>query len=269
MHVVQTMTAIHDRHLSAPLTSRQTTTEMYHLSQAAALFNEGLSSNVKSSDRDALWITAAMLGIIAFSWIDATNPEEAWPISDTKPNNLEWIKMSELKPAVWHLTNPLRPDSPFHVLQKDYESLAHGPGDGRIENVPCAFLELYNLNSSSNAENNPYYAAVLGLATLLQLECDRSNVFRFLSFISRLGDEFKKLLILKDPRALLLLAYWYAKVCRSGWWLVRRAILEGQAICLYLERNYPDAKDIQQLLQFPKMSCAGAATYYSSGISID
>jgi hypothetical protein len=59
---------------------------------------------------------------------------------------------------------------------------------------------------------------------------------------------FKGLLERKDPRALLLLAYWYAKVSGSLWWMTRLAKLECQATCLYLERHYARETAIQELL---------------------
>lgn len=59
---------------------------------------------------------------------------------------------------------------------------------------------------------------------------------RFLSFPVLMRPQFKALLKEKDARAMLLLAYWYAKVCESQWWIKTRAILECTAICRYLER---------------------------------
>jgi hypothetical protein len=59
----------------------------------------------------------------------------------------------------------------------------------------------------------------------------------------------------KDHRALLLLAYWFAKVCNTSvWWLDRRATLECQAICLYLERYSTDVV-VHDLLEFPRAKC--------------
>jgi hypothetical protein len=259
MHIIQTLTGVHDRQLSAPLTSRQTTTEMFHLSQAASLFNKKLSSTVEESDRDPLWIAAAMLGITAFAWIDATSPEEAWPLADPKSSDLDWIRMSELKPAVWDLTNPLRPSSAFSGLHKNYANLGRDKFAGQVEDVPLAFAELFNIDEYSTVENNPYHAAVVGLAPLLQVHCQRPNILLFLSFISHLYGGFKKLLEAKDPRALLLLAYWFAKVCRSVWWIERRSIMEGQAICLYLEAHHSEKKRIQDMLQHPKKILVAAA----------
>jgi len=76
----------------------------------------------------------------------------------------------------------------------------------------------------------------------------------FLTFIGTISPEYMRLLEEKDPRALLLMAYSYAEVSQFGiWWLSRRAILEGEAICIYLKRLDHGYDEIEQLLQLPKL----------------
>src|SRR4051812_10230370 len=102
MHATQALTAIHDRYLSSSSlssTAKLTTTETYHLSRGAALFSKKLSEPLQNSARDSLWATAALLGVISFSTIEAANPEEAWPLKPSEPSDFEWIGMSEHKAA--------------------------------------------------------------------------------------------------------------------------------------------------------------------------
>ena len=256
MHVIQTITAIHDRYISTALTSPQTVDEIYHLSRAAALFAKKLSIPVKPCDRDGLWATAALLGIISMSWIEATDVEEAWPLSKPDPSDLDWIRMSGCKVAIWEITNPLRPDSVFHVMADDYRngSLFTGDPKHNLEHFPPAFLNLFELDESSTSINNPYYTASMDLALILNME-DQPNTFRYLGMITHMDPDYKALLMRRDPRALLLMGYWYVVVIKIGWWLERRALLECQAICLYLDRYHPDETLIQELLTFPKMQC--------------
>jgi hypothetical protein len=221
------------------------------------LFNRKLSTPVQPQDRDALWASAALLGVIAFSSIEASKPEEAWPLGHPEPSDLDWLRMSDGKAAIWNITNPLRPDSVFYTLADEYKSdylFSAAPRYG-TDGIPSKFIKLYGLDNSSTADNNPYYTAVHTLARLLRIECDQSTIARFLSFIAHMKLDFRTLLEQKDPRALLLLAYWYAKVCHSLWWIARRAMLECQATCLYLERYHEGKTAIQELLQFPKMQC--------------
>lgn len=76
----------------------------------------------------------------------------------------------------------------------------------------------------------------------------------FLSFISNLRPGYKKLLELKDPRALLFLAWWNVKVSQveECWWTWRRAVLEGRAICRYLEGWAKEmGKGVEELVECP------------------
>lgn len=159
--------------------------------------------------------------------------------------------------AIWNIANPLRPDSIFHTIADKDETgnLSSTTTTSWIIGVPSAFIQLCGLDNLSTADDNSYYTAVHALVPLLNIECDQSTIGRFLSFVSYMKPEFQGLLKRKDPRALLLLAYWYAKVCHSLWWIARRAMLECQATCLYLERYHASETAIQELLQFPRMRC--------------
>ena len=257
MHVIQTLTLIHDRHTSASPFSRRTTTEIYHWSQAVALFNRKLSLPVQPHDRDPLWATASLLGTIALSSIDTSNPEEIWPLRQSDPSDLEWLRLNNGKKVMWGITNPTRADSIFHVLSDVYQGAS--PPDSStepgIEGVPLALIQLYDLDLPSTAASNPYHAAVHTLAPLLQIPCNPSTIPRFFRFPGSMTRAFERLLHQKDPRALLLMAFWYAAVCHSVWWLTRRAWLECYAICIYLERYHANEMTIQELLHFPRLAC--------------
>jgi hypothetical protein len=258
MHLVQTITATHDRYLSPTPNPRRTVTEVYHLSRAAALFNAKLSAPIRPSDRDALWATAALLGTAAFSWIDASCPEEAWPLRPADPSDLEWLRMSEQKSAIWNLTDPLRPDSVFHVLKEDFNNgylVAFDVPVCGVEGIPEPFVRLCGLDGASSRESSPYFVAVHVLVALLGVECRQETIVRFLGFIGHMRPEFKRLLERKDSRALVLLAYWYAKVCKAVWWLEWRAIMECRATCLYLEKWHAGEREPLELLGWPKMRC--------------
>jgi hypothetical protein len=252
MHAVQTLTALHDRQLSpSPTSSRLSSIELYHLSRAAALLNAKLSAPLQDADRDALWATAALLGVAACSWLEASRADEAWPLTPRAPSDLDWIRMTENKAAVRQLTDPTRPESLFHGMGHAIAAPAGTP-------IPRQFAALCGLReetTETNQEENPYYVVLRALAPLLTIECTRQTILPFLSFIGHLPAEFKRLLEERDARALLLLAYWYAKVGNAVWWLERRAVLEGRAICVYLERYHGDEGALMELLAYPRMRC--------------
>jgi hypothetical protein len=147
MHLVLTITAIHDRYLTMPYTSQQTFDEIYHGSQAVTLFNQKLSQPIKPSDRDPIWATAALIGTITCASIEATTPEEAWPLRPPGPSDLDWLKMCSGKMVIWKIANPSRPDSVFRSTNLEYmtESLSPVAQCG-VEGIPVEFIQLCGLN---------------------------------------------------------------------------------------------------------------------------
>ena len=255
MHIVLTLTSIHDRFLATTPSWRPTVKEIHHWSEGASLLNKKLSTPWPPEDRDSLWTAAALLGAVTFSCVEASTPEEAWPLKEPDTSDLEWIRMSDGKQAIWKIANPLRPESAFHDLALELvnDNIYAQSFSFNIEDVPFEFLSLYDLDTGSTAENNPYYSPLKCLTSLLPMECNHTTIAKYLSFLGQMVKEFKRLVTQKDPRALLLVAYWLGKVSHGSWWVSQRALMEGQAICLYLERYYPHETTIQELVQFPKM----------------
>lgn len=252
-----TMTARHDRYLSDSPTLEETPIENYHLHKSAALFNQKLWTPMQSSDCDAVWATAIILGTVAMSSVRASTIEEAWPLKPASASDLQWLKISDGKKAIWNITAPFRPESVFHVVAKEYKTDFQDfiLSESNTQGLPPELFTLCNINDLSTPQNNPYHSAVNTLVTLQNIECNHSTILKFLFFITYLHADFINLLELKDPRALLLLAFWYARVCHYQWWISRRAMLECKAICIYLQRYHAYDTVIQELLRVPKMGC--------------
>jgi len=84
----------------------------------------------------------------------------------------------------------------------------------------------------------PYFGAVHGLAQVENILLDQLIPSRLMTFTRHLQHSFKAMLQDKDPVALLLLALWYSKAGQIVWWIYQRAAVEGQSICLYLQRYH-------------------------------
>ncbi|KFZ20119.1 hypothetical protein V502_03349 [Pseudogymnoascus sp. VKM F-4520 (FW-2644)] len=253
MHLVQALTSLHDRHFSGQPNKRQIAAESYHLSRAAAQFNRKLSAPLAPADRDAVWAAGCLIGWIVFCSIDATQASEAWPLAPPKPSDLEWIRMNDAKALLWGITDPTRADSMFSITAREYATGMNKRSAFDI-GIPPTFSRLYGLDDPES-ENGPYAVAVRALVALLPVECGCENYVTFLLFQGHMQPSFRELLAQKDARALLLLAYWYAKICRAVWWVERRATIECEAICLYLERYHGGDAEIQDLLHYPRMRC--------------
>lgn len=258
--IVTTLTLLHDRHLSG--THAISPTTLSHWYYGTAKFKETLMKPVKSETRDALWASASLLGVIQFASFEARSPEEAWPLRPPNPADLDWLKMSDGKKAVFAIADPLRADSVFRNMSVGHDQMfrfMHEPHDyfkAHAIDLTSEFTEMYGLGPTTSsglvAANNPYYKPAMILARLLHATCDGNNILEFFGFIMHMGPEMKALLEQKDAKALLLMAYWYAKLYRGQWWLYRRGLTEGRAICLYLEKYHGDDAKLQRMLEWPK-----------------
>ena len=262
MHALLSLTLMHDRYLSAVPNKSLSTMEAFHWYQGVALFNSKIAGRVEPSERHAVYATAVCLGVIAFFYIEAQTPEEAWPLKSPSPLDLNWLSLSDGKKELGRDAQPraeniaFRSQSPFEYTKpRTTTSTVFG-----LEALPPELVQLCGLDVSSTSEDNPYHDVATALAKSLYSDCKLTTILSFLCVIGNFHPEYKRLLKRKDPTALLLLAYWFAKMCQvSHWWIIRRAALEGQAICMYLQRYHGDNSDIQKLLGFPRMMCSLAA----------
>lgn len=142
---------------------------------------------VKDESRDALWASAALMGTIQFATFEARTPEEAWPLKSCDTTDLDWLKMSDGKKAVFAIADPTRADSVFCKMSTGHGKLWRP----LIEPEDCSntdavemtrdFVDMFGLGPSSTCgDKNPYYKAAMALARLLHVKCDRNNVVRIL-----------------------------------------------------------------------------------------
>lgn len=263
-HVMFAMVLMHDRYLSDDPWGPPSNAETFHHYHGTAIFNSMLSQPIAHEEKDAMWGAAALLGAITFASVDATTPDESWPLSPPSPSDLDWLRMSDGKKEVWKLADPLREDSIWRAsLAYDYEKdpppQSHRKPE--IDTLVTYLDRLYRFDKSSTGDGDPYHTATSIIMRLLPMQCTHSTVLYFLSFLGHMDPAYRALLHQKDPKAMLLLAWWYAKLLDyPAWWLQRRATIECKAICMYLQRNYMQQTDIGRLLDFPKMMCGLAVS---------
>jgi hypothetical protein len=259
-HVLMALTLMHRRHALAPnpWATQPSGKETFHVYNGTALFSAVLAKPIEEPDKDPLWSAAALLGCITIASITATRASEAWPMKPPSAEDLDWLRMSDGKKEVWRLVDPLREDSVWKDVL-DYSRHAdpepYGHPVPELDLLYPWLTKIYDFdpNSTSNRED-PYFTAASILTRLLELDCNHHNIMYFLSFIGHMDPKFRQLLHEKDAKALLLLSWWYGKMCQYNvWWQSRRMVLEGQSICLYLEQKYPEREEVKALLVYPKM----------------
>lgn len=259
-HIVLALTSMHDRYNAMPLSSQTTEKESFHNYNGTATFSALLKQPLHPRDYDPLWATAALLGAITIASTEATTAEESWPLAPPSPSDLDWLRMSDGKKEVWRLVNPLRDNSVWkEALAYDHHTqpeTVQGPVP-ELEMLYPYLTQIYDYNPLAPSQDNPddpYHTAASILTRLLEIDCNHSTIMFFLSFLGHMDPRYRQLLHQKDPKALLLLSWWYGKMCQyNAWWMSRRMRLEGQSICLYLEREHGDKEDIVHLLDYPKM----------------
>jgi hypothetical protein len=193
-----------------------------------------------------------VLGIIAFASIEGSSPYEAWPLNEAINTEPEWLKMCIGKTTLWPLVQPDRPDSIFRPMYSGKSTWIKFPSStaSAIEQMQPAFIELFELDEFT-MDSDPYLFPAICISTILDMDCTELMASVFYSFSNYIQNDFAMLVRNKDARALLLMAYWYSKICTGQWWMRRRALLEGQATCLYLVRYHAEDRTIQDLLRAP------------------
>ena len=118
-----------------------------------------------------------------------------------------------------------------------------------LPNLPPDILTLFDISPGSSAAKNPYHIPVLTLAQLRGREATHENLIEFMRFITFMTDPFRRLIEGKDPRALLLLAWWFWKLESAElWWLTSRAKVEGRAIRVWLQQWWGDVEGLLKVL---------------------
>lgn len=233
-------------HHRSPIPSRRTYEEVNHWTKGVTLFNKKLSTPLHREDRDAIWAAASMLGVITFASIEDPTLEKTWPLAPSASAEPEWLKMGQGKSVLMSLAQPHRPDSIFHGLFSTFPTFEFS-----LENVPSSFISLYELDALP-AKGSPYAVPLIHVFAPLSTGCPSALMAVFYAFNNCMQNEFGSLVVNKDPRALLLMAYWYSKICVGQWWLRRRALIEGRATCTYLERYCAHNAMVQNLLGEPR-----------------
>jgi len=257
-HIVLAVTLVHDTYIKQSCSPSDFEAIAEHWSLGATLLNQAISepvTSLSSLTRDAMWACAAWLGCLAFSILDAETAEQSWPLKPSEPGDLSWLKFCEGKSAIFRLSDPCRADSLFAPIREEMAQFMSYRTDLSVadmqKTLPHELIELCNfLPVPAHMEmDNPYWAPMSLLAQLIPLECTQDNYVLFIGFFRTLQTGYKQLLSQKDPAAMLLLLFWYAKILTfKAWWLEKRARLESRAISIYLQQHHPDDTRVMRLV---------------------
>ncbi|MCJ1278135.1 hypothetical protein MMC21_005950 [Puttea exsequens] len=258
MHALLTLVHTHNHLMTTQTTPHLPPLPTHHYALATTLFSRALSSPppLPPPSLDALWFTSMLLGILSFAHIEAPSPPSAWPLAAPSPLDLNWLQMFHGKHEVWKLAQPHRRESALKPLNGVWLPRPPPVPAPELSSLPPAMVALLGLSPASAAFDNPYRQAASALAKILERDDPQSTILGFLSCMGTMESGFKALLEMKDARALLVLGWWFAKVCRTRhWYMWRRTALEGAAIVLFLERVWRGDGELMGLLVWPRGMC--------------
>jgi hypothetical protein len=240
--------------MNEPAASKPSVLEACHLNRALVMFHQKLDMAIAPADKDPIWITCGLMKGIFLASSYSTCPEEAWPLDTDGSSPLDWLKLQDGNKVILGLISPLDPHSTFGLLaSRILQSVSLPPPSFEgCERVHHLMTELFKLNDTSDFSLNPYQRAASVILSLIGIDCNENTVFQFFRFSAEFTPDLRRLLFTKDPRALLLMAYWYAMASTGPWHIQRRATVECQSICIYLGKHHADDPILLELLQFPK-----------------
>ncbi|KAK4223044.1 hypothetical protein QBC38DRAFT_517842 [Podospora fimiseda] len=273
-HLVLTTTLLHDRQASSPLkiTPQPSPEELFHLATGSSQFNQLLSlpsSHITSPQKDAIYFGAILLACTSFAQIDSQLPITSHFPFTSGEHDLSWLRFCCGKKAIHKLVDvPSRPDSALRTIAGDFTlPMGQSPVAGvdfhsdrkAMSNLPETLIKLLGLDFEGvTPSTNVYYTVTIFLGKMLALDLTfPGNVLVCLILISNFPVRFIELLEIKDPRALILLGYFYGKIVQSKrWWMMERPRVEGRAIVEYLRGYYGgDILGLEGLLEFPRRWC--------------
>lgn len=256
MHQLIAITLMHENYITGNDNPLKFKDLSYHEHQTTVLYNRALTELSIPNKQETIYAATLLMEVICLGLVDAKTPKDAWPLASNPPYDLVWLKVAIGKQTIMKYVDLSRSGGTFIDFARSGMARITTPLDpSALVQLPSqllTFCELVEDPLSAN-EDNPFFLQATILANLLPLDSTTDNIVIFFSFIYHISPTFGNLLETKDPRALLLLLYWYTKLSHSAcWWYKRRAIVEGPAICFYLSMHYPRHSVIQELLLWPR-----------------
>ena len=253
MHAILAVTQSHDFTLQHEGSPTEWSTHWHH---AISLLNSVLSSPLNSEARDAVWLSSSLVSVVYFARITRQGDHQSdWPL--TPPAlDFTWLRLCEAKRLAAALTNPLREDSQVrdmasevmvHIAEMERVVAIQPPGPSALPDALTQFLQFHFY------QNDLYHTAVLGLSEIYRLSVRQESFLQHLSFLSILVADFRRLLELRDAKALLILLYWHVRTCELRiWWMWKHAWTEGTAICKFLSGVWESLPELLTLLTYPR-----------------
>ena len=229
---------------------------LYHWQKALQLFQDELAAGATQHNMDALISTVMLVCVHQFMSTKAIpDPGQSfiYTPADRRDTGLRWLQIhhgftamqAALGELIWEsVWSPVFRDSDIKRFCPDIMS---PDADDKTHHL---FVELCKITHESSRKNNTYYEALQFLLVLRQLDPDTNRFNKLVTFVAVIENEFLRLLLDRDKRAVLILAHWLALMSEMRqWWISARCRSECTAIVTFL---MPDRDErIRSLLEYP------------------
>jgi hypothetical protein len=229
---------------------------LYHWQKALRMFRDELAAGPNQRNMDALMSTVMLICVHQFMFTGSVpDPSTSFIYAspDRREDSLIWLQihhgftamLAAMGDVIWgSVWNPVFRDSD---ITKSFTAIL-SPETG--DETHALFLELCEITPASTLGNNAYHEALQFLLALRQLEPSGNRFNKLVTFVAVIEHDFRRLLLQRDKRALLILAYWLAMMSDLGqWWIGLRCKSECLAITTFLMHDQD--KRIRALLRFP------------------
>ncbi|KAL3454082.1 hypothetical protein BJX65DRAFT_301871 [Aspergillus insuetus] len=232
--------------------------EAYFWQQAFGLYARALDAGVNERSFSPLVSGCMLMGITSLV-PQQFDIQDSWVFTG-RPSDLNWLAVQGGLNCILQMAGRYVPSSiwavPFMKSNEVETKLFRYEIEQGREGLNPKLADLCEIDETSTAESSPYYFALKILSPLLELEPNAQNAAHCATWQGRLEPGFVTLCRRRDPRALVILAYWMGLMCSlSAWqpWVEGRVRLECIAVCMYLE-GLGDPT-IDPFLEYPANGC--------------
>ncbi|KAL5598687.1 hypothetical protein BROUX41_003400 [Berkeleyomyces rouxiae] len=263
-HSILVLALVHQPAADPAAGARLRTIHFHHF-HARTLLAARLAVPVKTlaaPARDAVWAAITLMCHLTFSAYDTRSAADAWPVRRPQPRDLAWLQQCLDNAAMFDMVQALGADSLFsdaaralRGLRRLPTSLAPSHGWGaEFDGLPRELAALLDLQpGATTAARNTYHALASIVAQCLECEAAPENVLMCFAFLRVMDERFLALVRVKDLPALVLMAWWYARLVEfDSEGILRRIRVEGEALCVYIESWGASSPDIMAALEYPK-----------------
>ncbi|OJD17051.1 hypothetical protein AJ78_02846 [Emergomyces pasteurianus Ep9510] len=243
-----------------PDSARYRVRETRHFSNSLRLYQKELESQITRNNMDGIMSTCMILSDVPLLETERS-PYNSFVFS-SDPSALNWLLLQSGLSRLLPYTQPFLSESIWLVpfMESYNKFLKFRDNRTGRQGLHPELAELCEITDDSNNENNPYHEPLRSLMPILDMETNDANFMTMASFMGNLKLKFTILIRDREPRALLILAFWLGKMCEDqSSWVYPRMYMECVAICMYLENN-PDPR-IPDLLGYPAQRCGYVLTH--------